>query len=230
MGEEAHWGDALSNAGYSLLAAVIWSGILLAVARAFNEGRRAYFFGLGAASGAYVVAVAISLLLSGWSPTTPGWVFFVALPPLVEEAARLVGADSVHRRSTWRQWMVFGVAYALFEAGLKLGDAFVYVGRSEGNEAWAGVLVPVVPFLLHVFLSLLMCVLLRRGVSLLLTYLISAGLHAAHNWSAWAHLPTTTPALLEMIVLRSLVFILLIGGIIGFARCSEVRAAEAAGS
>jgi hypothetical protein len=200
-----------------LIVVAIWTAILLAVSNGLQQTRRAYKFGVGTAVAAYFVATIAAILLAAAIPSTPSWIIPVILAPVVEEMARLVGADSAYRRSTWRQWAIFGIGYALFESGLKLSDGVFIVLRS-GWDQWLLLIVPVVPFLLHVFLSMLMCLLLQRGVSLFWACVISMGLHAAHNWTALNEHSSSSLDALWWIVLRSSLFLALISMIIRFSK------------
>jgi hypothetical protein len=171
---------------------------------------------VGTAVTAYFVEIIAANGFAAAFPATPRWVIPVILAPAVEEMARLVGADSAYRRSSWRQWAVFGIGYALVESGLKLSDG-VFVVLGSGWDEWLRLITPVVPFLLHVFLSMLMCLLLQRGVSLTRACVITVGLHAAHNWTALHQHPASSLDVLWWIILRCCLFGALIFGIIRFS-------------
>jgi hypothetical protein len=218
------WGSLVG----AVVVAALWTALLVASSQGLSERRRAYLFGVGSAASAYVVAILATIIIASLFPATPGWVGVIVLAPLIEESARLVGADTAYRRGNWGQWAAFGVGYALFEAGLKLADGVALVATS-GLEHWLRILTPIVPFLLHVFLSMLMCLLLHRGASLLGAYLVTLGLHAAHNGSVVFLSASYSSYLLVALILQCLLYSALIWVIIRHSKTAPSGSVEASG-
>jgi hypothetical protein len=215
----------------SLAAAAIWTCLLATVSAGLTATRSAYLHGLAAGVVAYLGQVGATSAVVAVAPTTPMLLVIIAITPLIEEGVRLTVAADVARRTDWRGWLAFGIAYGSFEAGLKLGDALVYLaqqGRSVGVLV-IGAAAPIVPLLLHLFLTVTVFALLRTRTPALLILAAAAALHALHNWSAVAWQPTSYSGLAFAILFRSLVLLTLIAFVLGIATRSPKAASRAAG-
>lgn len=195
----------ISSLPAALIAASAWTAVLAASATPLQNKKSAYLNGLLAAAIAYVVAVGLIAFASILLPQTPGSTVVVILAPVVEESIRLVAALEVARRTESRFGLAFGVGYGLLEAGLKLGDQLVLIARTGSTDAadWLTATIFVVPFLLHLFLSVLVFTLLRRGVAPLVVLVIAMACHAFHNWTVLAILPSDIPGLLLSVAIRT---------------------------
>lgn len=212
----------ISSLPAALIAASAWTAVLAASATPLQNKKSAYLNGLLAAAIAYVVAVGLIAFASILLPQTPGSTVVVILAPVVEESIRLVAALEVARRTESRFGLAFGVGYGLLEAGLKLGDQLVLIARTGSTDAadWLTATIFVVPFLLHLFLSVLVFTLLRRGVAPLVVLVIAMACHAFHNWTVLAILPSDVPGLLLSVAIRTPV---LLGLTVLAARFAPVR-------
>jgi hypothetical protein len=205
----AAWFDGILPA---FSVAVVWICVLALASAGLTTTRSPYLNGLGAAVVAYLGQVGLWAAVVAAAPATPAWLLVVAIPPLVEEAVRLIAAADVERRTDWRGWLVFGAAYGSFEAGLKLGDGFFLAVQQGGGAASVAVRLaaPIVPFLLHVFLTVTVFALLRARVPAWMVFIGAALLHALHNWSAAAWMPIDYSGLALALFVRSVVFLALI--------------------
>jgi hypothetical protein len=196
----------------ALIAASAWTAILAALATPLRETKSAYLNGVLAAALAYLVAVGLTAVGATAMPTGPGWPYVIILAPLVEETVRLAAAQEVARKTGSRFGIAFGLGYGLLESGLKLGDQLVLVLRSGSSEItdWLTITVFIVPLLLHVFLSMLVFMLLRRRVPITAVFAAAVAFHASWNWSVIAMLPQDVSGVLLSIAIRTPVLLALI--------------------
>lgn len=223
-----HWFMSLLPA---LGVAAVWTAVLAAFATPLTTTRKAYQYGLAAAVFAYVVVIGVMSALAVLFPDAPRWIVSVLVPPLVEEISRMLGVVEVRRRTDWRGWISFGVGYGLLEAGLKLGDGLVLLARSGAGaiEFIARVLIPFVPLLLHMFLSVAVFALLRKGVPLGVALIVAMLFHALHNWSALAFVPTDWVGVLLLNLVRCASFAALIAVAIRLSRRTAFESPGATG-
>lgn len=215
----------------SLVAATIWTCLLATVSAGLTTTRSAYLHGLAAGVVAYLGQMGAISAVVAVAPTTPLMLVIIAIAPLIEEGVRLTVAADVARRTDWRGWLAFGISYGSFEAGLKLGDALVNLsqqGRSVGVLV-IGAAAPIVPLLLHVFLTVTVFALLRARMPAVLVFATAAILHALHNWSAVAWQPTSYNDLAFAILTRGLVFLTFIALVLRISMRSPRAANEATG-
>jgi hypothetical protein len=204
---------------------VIWDvlGLLLVAAMAAVVvglgavflGRRkdVYLYGVGAMAAAFIASGALLIVTRQIYPSLPAAWWTVLVGPAVEEAARvaaiLLVAVALQQR---RDWLLFGMGYALFETAFKILNQIPRSSETTSALFLAGMILPVVPLLLHVFLSLVAIALFRRGATPASVFAATFALHALHNASSvlqwWA--PTDTPGIFLMIGVRSAVFLVLI--------------------
>nr|HRK64966.1 hypothetical protein [Terricaulis sp.] len=203
----------------ALAVATALTGVLAFLAVPLTSTRRSYLSGLSAAAVAYII-VAIILVLSPLAPGFSRWLLLVVIAPVVEETCRLIAAYPNRTAQPWRGWIAFGVAYACLESGLKFGDTVALLGQMQ--QGWVAALVilatPIVPFLLHVFLSVLIFALLAVGVGRDKVLVAAILLHGLHNFSVIRLLPQDIPTLAVSASIRSLLFVALIWAVFEWAK------------
>jgi len=140
-----------------------------------------YFDGLKAVVAAYVIEVLFFSIFH----TLPGpqWLVAVVLAPLIEESCRYWFARRPQNYATpSTSWLFFGAGFGLFEGVLKVFG--ILAGETAHQRVTQAALVPIVPILLHIFLSAVMCRELRKGRPGWFAVSITLALHMTHNW--WA--------------------------------------------
>lgn len=151
-------------------------------------GRRkdVYLYGVCAMAAAFVVSSLGYGVASWFSP--PLSRYWVILPgPAIEEAARLGAIVAVSAALQLRRdWVAFGVGFALFETALKVVFPLIMLknGTLAADIMAFALLGPVAPLVLHVMLSVIAIALYRRGMAPALVLALCWGLHALHNWIA----------------------------------------------
>jgi len=225
------WSQWFQHLLPALGAVAVWAAILAAFATNLTTTRKAYQYGLFAAVFAYVVTVAVSAAVGSLFPDMPALVFLIIAPPVVEEVSRMLGVVEVRHRTDARGWLAFGAGYGLLEAGLKLFDGLLGAAPTSdvGMEVAAHVFTPLVPLLLHVFLSVMVFALLRKGVPLIAALVVAMAAHGLHNWSALTFVPPDWFGFLIVIFVRCAVFVALIAAAIRFSRQPELHTSAAAG-
>ncbi len=217
------WGEWLAGLGFSLIALALWGGFLASFAMVLTSTRRAYQFGLGAAVVAFLGQAATEGALLALAPTTPIWIRVVVFPPVIEESIRLTAAREVGHAPNGKSWIAFGAGYGLLEAGLKFGDTLsLSIMARNADFLFVKLAVPIVPLLLHVFLSVVVFAMLHARASALKVWVAATALHALHNWSAIAWTPNDYTGVIVSILIRSSAFIALIAGVVWLG----VRAAK----
>jgi hypothetical protein len=192
------------------MAASIWTVVLLFSAMTLGRSRRSFQFGLAAAIVAYLALIGIATPLISLWPTAPAWTLVLIAAPLIEESSRLSLAVEVRKQSYAP--LAFGLGYGLFEAGLKFADLAVLAIRDPIHPlvTVVSLLGPIVPLLLHVFISVLVFSLLRRGISLPKVWFSAVLIHAVHNWTVVFFATTEFTHLAGALALRTAIFLGLI--------------------
>lgn len=150
---------------------------------ALKQSRHAYALGLTAS---IAVSVVTALLLDLISGSDNQRLSIAIIEPAIEEAVRisflLVLPFALLRTDTsMRAWLAFGIAFGGFELCLKWLD--LAATWSDAPRDGYEVASPLVPFAMHVALTLGGLWLHRRGKGAASIWVTLLGIHAFHNWS-----------------------------------------------
>jgi hypothetical protein len=176
----------LQKVGYSVVGTATIAIALAIIALMFKSSRGPFFLaGTGAALAAHLIALAAFATFSWLTKVTPaGWFVAVGNPP-IEEATRIVALATIAQMRGHRWGLAFGLGFGALEGVTKLVELGLYVSQADASllRVAAAVSAPVVPFLLHVFLSVLAISLRRARAPWLQIFAATTVLHLAHNLS-----------------------------------------------
>lgn len=151
-------------------------------ALAFGRRKDVYLYGVGAMTAAFVASMLVLVVVGVVLPSFPTLWFIILIGPAIEEGARIAAiilvSPALQKR---RDWVIFGLGFALVETLFKIAG---WLARgANGDFLLFGVLTPLVPLLLHIFLSVAAIALYRRRKKLVSVLLVTFVLHALHNAS-----------------------------------------------
>lgn len=165
-----------------LLYGLVVLVVVLAAGRVFWRDRQAYFLGLWTSLICFFLET-VWFVVNPATMRLPWWVSFIWLAPLLEESIRIAAMRRM-RSSKPADWIFFGIGFGGFEAMLKLLQTSFAVSRNSALPDYLPVTV-VIPFLLHVFLSVVAGGLLNRGWAPFAVLSITVALHVLNNWRAF---------------------------------------------
>lgn len=185
-----------------------------------------YFQGLSAALVAYFVVLFVVSFSQAVLTSLPFLLFIVFLPSVVEESARMHFAVQIRASLADKQnWLAFALGYALLEPLAKLMDLLFIVASGEAPAVH--LILPVVPFALHMFLGVGVCFLLWRGWTPLQSFAAAAAVHALHNLSV-GQLVVPNSEVPLFVLVRTAIFVGLTMGLFRLAeRLEPVTSAPA---
>ena len=176
----------LQEAGNSLVGVSLITGLIAVVSLFFGRSRRALIAGLGAAFTAHLVALGFAVALVPFARPESATTLLVFGNTAIEETARIAMlAFIVNAGARSDTGLAFGLGFGALESVTKFADLMLYISQSESDlmRIVAAASAPMVPWLLHVALSVAAMSLWRAGLNWLVVFLATTTLHAIHNAS-----------------------------------------------
>lgn len=216
----------LQEAGNSLIGVSLIAGLIAVVSLFFGRSRHALIAGLGAAFSAHLVALGFAVALVQFAGPEPATTLLVFGNTAIEEIARIAMlAFIVKEWARGGTGLTFGLGFGALEGVTKFADLMLYVSQSESGlmRILAATSAPIVPWLLHIMLSVVAMSLRRAGFSWLGIFLVTTTLHAAHNASVLLIVIEDYGTLVLANLVRGAVLIAMVVGALGWSKSLNDR-------